>query len=222
MKKRTDWIPHRDGDFDKFQKNFVTKVAGSPAVYGLDPADVAPLTIAQGTWTTMFATHITIHKDAKAAAVNKDDSKEALMTVMRDLTQRVEADPTVTDDARKQAGMSVHDKKKTPVPVPETRPVAEIGTKERLQHTLRIRDEGSKERSKPFGVRECEIWVKIGDPAPADLDDCKFIGPTSRFSYVVKYKGGDGGKTAHYLLRWMNNRGAAGPLSEVHSAVIPA
>jgi hypothetical protein len=38
----------------------------------------------------------------------------------------------------------------------------------------------------------------------------------------MAFSGGDGGKNAHYILRWVNTRGQKGPWSEVVSATINA
>jgi hypothetical protein len=41
-------------------------------------------------------------------------------------------------------------------------------------------------------------------------------------SPTAEFTGPDGGKTAHYMLRWLSTRGEAGPWSETASATIGA
>ena len=67
-----------------------------------------------------------------------------------------------------------------------------------------------------------ELWVKIGDPAPVDPSELKFLGVDSRTPYTADFVGADGGKTAHYMLRWVNTKGEQGPWSETASATIGA
>jgi hypothetical protein len=40
--------------------------------------------------------------------------------------------------------------------------------------------------------------------------------------YIAEYDGSNGGKTAHYMLRWVAKNGDKGPWSETVSATIPA
>jgi hypothetical protein len=42
-------------------------------------------------------------------------------------------------------------------------------------------------RAKPEGVMDCEIWVKVGDPAPTDPDQLQFLGTDTRTPYVATY-----------------------------------
>jgi hypothetical protein len=39
---------------------------------------------------------------------------------------------------------------------------------------------------------------------------------------VTEFDGADGGKTAHYMLRWINSRAETGPWSQTVSATIGA
>jgi hypothetical protein len=50
----------------------------------------------------------------------------------------------------------------------------------------------------------------------------RFLDTSSTASFVVEYEGADGGKTAHYMLRWVNSRKEKGPWSQTVSATITA
>ena len=43
-----------------------------------------------------------------------------------------------------------------------------------------------------------------------------------RTPYTLDLEGQDGGKTAHYMLRWESTRGEPGPWSETASATVGA
>jgi hypothetical protein len=108
-------------------------------------------------------------------------------------------------------------------PAPATRPVAQIDTGQRLRHTINFTDELTPtRRAKPEGVRGCEIWVKVGDPAPSDPSALTFLALHTASPYVAEFDGSDAGKTAHYMLRWQSTRGEHGPWSQTASATIPA
>jgi hypothetical protein len=44
----------------------------------------------------------------------------------------------------------------------------------------------------------------------------------TRTPYTLDFAGADGGKNAHYLLRWVNPTGEKGPWSETATATIGA
>ncbi len=69
----------------------------------------------------------------------------------------------------------------------------------------------------------CEIWVKVtavGEPVPTSADQLSFVTLDTASPYIVEYDGADGGKTAHYMLRWVKSSGDKGPWSETVSATI--
>ena len=71
----------------------------------------------------------------------------------------------------------------------------------------------------------CEIWVKVaatGEAAPASADELSFLSMDTASPYIAEYDGKDGGKTAHYMLRWVKTNGEKGPWSETISATITA
>ena len=96
----------------------------------------------------------------------------------------------------------------------------------RLRHTLRYVDESTPtRRARPHGVIGAEVWVKVsapGDPPPSDPGELKFLLLSTRTPAVAEFPGPDGGKTAHYMVRWLSTRGEAGPWSETASATIGA
>ncbi len=96
----------------------------------------------------------------------------------------------------------------------------------RLRHTLRYVDEATPtRRARPRGVIGAEVWVKVttpGDPPPSDPGELTFLLLRTRTPAVAAFTGPDGGKTAHYMLRWLSTRGEAGPWSETASATIGA
>ena len=46
---------------------------------------------------------------------------------------------------------------------------------------------------------------------PADPGEIGFVAMDTASPYIVEYDGADGGKTAHYMLRWVRTGGEKGP-----------
>ncbi len=219
-----DYIPAPDGDFDTWQTNFLAYATANAAALGLDPlVDIPPLTAAQGTWSTDFGANASAQAAAQAARQTKDAARDAYVGLIRPLVVRLQASPEVDDAERAALGITVPDRIPTPVGIPTTRPVVKVDTSQRLRHVISFADEATPTRTaKPAGVRGVQIWVKVGDPTPVDPSELTYLATDTRTPYTTSFPGADGGKTAHYMLRWENTRGEPGPWSETASATIGA
>ncbi len=218
------YIPRSDAEFDSWQANFQAYVNANLAGLGLtetDPDVLAMNTLATD-WSTKYAAHIAAQAAAQSATQAKDASRQAYERTLRRLAQRLQQSPAVDDTERAALGITIPDREPTRVPVPTTRPILRADTSQRLQITIAFTDETTPRRtSKPAGVIGCEIWVKIGGDPPADLSECQFLALDTNSPYVAVFSGREANQTAHFIGRWVNRRGEAGPLSETVSATIP-
>ena len=217
-----DYIPHSDATFDTWQINYVTYFVANAAALGFDPiADVLTINNAQTAWGGSYSGHTTAQAAAVAASGLKDTDRDAFIAILRGFTGQIQANPATTDVQRAALGITIPDTIPTPVGPPTTRPVLEADTSQRLQITVSFRDEFATDKAKPAGVSGCEIWAKIGDPAPVELGDTVYQATDTRTPHVLTFDGVDGGKTAHIIGRWVSTRGEPGPISETVSATIP-
>ena len=218
-----DYIPAADGAFDAWQEVFVAYVALNAVALGLDAADATALTAANGTWTAAYSAHQTVQATAQSMRQNKDDARGGLEELVRSAVRRIQASPTTTDTQREALGITVPDAIASAAAPPTTRPVVIVDTSQRLRHVIAFADESTPtKKAKPKGVSGAEIWVKVGDPPPVDPSELAFLSLDTRTPYTAEYDGADGGKTAHYMVRWVSTRGDKGPWSETASATIGA
>ncbi len=221
-----DYIPRPDAKFNAWQANFVTYANANLAALGLVAADMTPVTAAQTPRGTGFAANVAAQAAAQAARQTKDGARAALEAAIRPLVRRMQASAAVSDAEKAALGITIPDTTSTPVTPPTTHPTCNIGFEERLQHVIDFRDANApNKRAKPEGVIGCEIWVKVdavGAVPPTDPSQLDFLALDTASPYVAEYAGTDGGKNAHYMLRWVNSRGQKGPWSPVFSATIGA
>jgi hypothetical protein len=218
-----DYIPAKDDAFNTWQLNLFNYLNSHLTSFGLVAADTAALGPLQGIWTAAMAGNIAAQDAAHSASSAKDAARQSYEAALRALVARIQANATVTDANKLAAGLTARDKTRTPASVPTTPPVAVVDTSRRLAHIINFRDAtAAKSTGKPKGVMGCEIWVKVGDPAPADPSECRLLAMETATPHLEQYDGTDGSKKAYYLLRWVNTRGEQGPWSETVSATIPA
>jgi hypothetical protein len=220
-----DYIPATDAGFDTWQNQFLTYLNANLAALGLTATDtdVVSLTAAWNDWQARYPAHAEARLAAQAATQAKDASRRAYVAVIRRLVSRLQASAQVDDAERAALGITVPDREPTSAPAPETRPVLQADTSQRLRILVAFADEGRPDgAAKPPGVTGCEIYVKVGGAPPTDLDDCVYLGTDTRTPYLASFDGSQAGQTAHFVGRWVNSRGDTGPISETVSATIPA
>jgi hypothetical protein len=219
-----DYIPRSDTEFAAWAHNFMDYVTGHSAELGIT-MDLTPLTTARTDFTAALTEHNSAKQTAKAARQTKVERRKEFEAAIRKITQQLQASGAVDDTERAALGITVPDTIRTPATEEiRTRPIGIVDTSQRLQHTICFSDESTPtKRAKPAGVLGCEIWVKLtapGEQPRTGTDELRFVDLATASPYVVEYNGGDGGKTAHYMLRWIRRNGIKGPWSETLSATI--
>ena len=190
-----DYIPQADTAFDAWQTNFVAYVTANLAGLGLAPADIAALTGLQTTWNAKLPAHVTAAAAAEAARQGKDNARGTFETEIRRLVRVLQASAAVDDAERQAMGITVPDATPTPVGPPVTRPVVKVDTSQRLRHTIHFADESTPtSKAKPAGVRGAQVWMKVGDPAPADASECVYVATDTRTPHTIDFDGADGKK----------------------------
>lgn len=217
-----DYIPSSDSEFTIWQENFLSYVNANLDALGLKESDVASLNDSQGAWTNDYSNHTKAQATAESARQTKTASRKSYETLVRSLVRRLQGMPNLTDAQRAGMQISLRETARQAGRAPQSRPVAQVDTSQRLRHTINFTDEATPEsRGKPAGVHGCEVWAKIGDPAPTDGKGLTFLGLDTRTPYVAEYDGEQAGQTVHYMLRWVNTKGEAGPWSQTVSATVP-
>ena len=220
------FIPRSDGAFDVWQANFEAYVQGHHAELGL-PADVATrLGDARAGWENAYSEHTAARQAAAAARQVKADRRSDYDRLIREVARRIQADESITDGQRAALDITVRDETPTPAAAPATRPLVKVDFSKRLRHTVSYADEATPtRRARPRGVMGVEVWVKVsarGEPPPSGPSDLRFLMLSTRTPAITEFTGPEGGKTAHYMLRWLSTRGEAGPWSETASATVGA
>ena len=94
-----------------------------------------------------------------------------------------------------------------------------------LHHKLRFFKVGGKPGdAKPAGMKACEIRSVImaaDQPTPTDFGLYSLLTIDTAAPYDIDYTSADGGKTAHYIFRWVSTTDQVGTWSDPVSATIP-
>ena len=222
-----DYLPGSDTGLQAWAENFVTYAGAHLVELGIAPPDIIPIAAGRADFDTKMSANVTAQQAAQSARQAKDDSRDSLETLIRTLVKQLQVSSSVDDTERAALGITVPDRVRTASAGDiTTRPVGIVDTSQRLRHEIRFSDEATPtSRAKPKGIMGCEIWVKVspnGEAAPVGADGLNFVTLDTASPYTAVYDGTDGGKTAHYMLRWVKSSGDKGPWSETISATITA
>ena len=218
----SDQFPQSDEAFNTLVNLLVPYVAGHAANLGVSAGAATAMTNKLEIWNDAFADLVAKKAAALAATAAKTDAKNTLTELVRTAIQIIQNNPAVSDEERPLMGLPIPDRTHTRVPVPTTKPVVQIETREHLQHVLHWRDEATPtSKAKPKGVRGAQVRVHIGPNPPADLEQFTWVALDSKTPYLQAYDAADAGKPAYVALRWENTRGETGPWSDVVSTTVP-
>lgn len=215
-----DYIPRGDSEFLEFANNFIDKISGNEANYGLTVGVTAQLTAMRDTLQASYDDMLAKKIEARTAVEKKDFDRKPFESKLRETTQIVQDFPGTTDVMRQDLQITVKDTTQSLIGPPTSYVIAEIKFGAPLQHIINFRDSELDGKGKPDGVKGAEIWCKIGGDATLNEDDYRYLGTDTASPYLAVHKPENAGQKAHYLLRWVNPKNEPGARSNPVSATI--
>jgi len=220
-----DYIPGSDTQFSAWVDQFSLYLTAHYLEFGFTIDDLDAFDAEHPIWDTALSTHVTAQTMAKSACSAKNATRAEFEVMIRSMAARINAWPTTTDAQREAFGI----KSSIPSGAPgstipsDDKPFAIIDVSARLKHVMRVQNQTltGTQKAKPANAIGCEVWRKIGE-APTGVADMEYVGLMMRNPYEMEYDSEEGGKMAHYVMRWVSSKGDKGSWSETESATIAA
>lgn len=210
-------FPSKEADLNLYFQAAVPYLVTNATRLGVSSAHQTTATAQLTAWNTVYPASQNTNTRTKSIVENKDIAKENLMTTLRTIYADIPASALTVED-RNTLNIAERSTTRTPTPVPTTKPIAQVDTSKRLEHTISFTNEDGS-AGKPAGVRGCQIWFKIGDPA-IDPSELSYMTTDTASPYTYHFAGDIAGKNVYYWLRWENTRGETGPWSDVVMATV--
>jgi hypothetical protein len=157
----------------------------------------------------------------KVAIANLRQATAAFTPAYRQLYQLLKHLPAITNGDLVAMGFpAVSPSTRTPAPVPETAPEAEIRFPAASVIEIHFRNSGSERKGKPDGVHGAETRWAILDAPPSKMDDLVHSSFDTRSPFRLMFDIDQRGKTLYFAVRWENTRGVKGPWSEIHNVIV--
>ena len=210
-------FPSKEADLNIYFQAVVAYLILNKVRLLLSAGNQALLTAQLATWNAVYPASQNTNTRTKSIVENKDIAKENLMGTLR-LVYADIPNSALTVEDRNTLNIAERSTSRTPASVPTTKPIGQIDTSMRLEHTISFTDQDGSV-AKADGVRGCQIWFKIGEPA-IDPSELSYMTTDTASPFTYQYNGVNAGKAVYYWLRWENTRGETGPWSDVVMATI--
>jgi hypothetical protein len=220
--KKNDFIPRTDTAFNQWQIVLIAYLVVNAGLLGLPEAAITILQGLQAAWQTAFAIAEDPATRTKASVVTKNEARDTFEKEIRGFVkEHITYNRSISDAARDNMGLPIHDTKPTPIPAPVTMPIGEVDFSVHQRHIIHVKDAALTAKAKGDNAHGFEIWYKKGGEAPAKDEDFAYAGFSSRSPFTIDYPMDVVGQTVYYRFRWVNARNQPGPWSEaVISAVV--
>ncbi len=216
-----DPIPRKDIDLNNWVIPFAAYIATNGTTMSIKAAIMLALANAVAVWKTAYAGVANPATATSIAVSLKKEARVELEAVLRPLLRQIQANPDTTDDMRTAMNIHITTGTHTRAAVPTTAPQLTVVNGQHQSHTIVICDVNTPGSTvKPAGVKGCNVYFKVGGPAPLDISEMALHGVASTSPHAAQFAGAQAGKAVYYCGCWVNTHDETGPMSDLVSATI--
>jgi hypothetical protein len=210
-------FPSSDAELHIYFQNAVAYLTTNASRLGITNTTLAHFTAVLNEWNVVYPKCANKDLQTKTFTELKNKWRTELMRALRhsykDIPQSI-----YTPEDRAALNLPVRKGYRSAPPVPNSMPAGYLNINNRLEHRIHFYNSGGS-KAKPYLVRGCQIWYKIGEPA-VDVSELRYLITAPKSVYIHQLEGQHAGKMVHYWLRWENTKGETGPWSNVISGTV--
>ncbi|MDR2617791.1 MAG: hypothetical protein LBC62_02865 [Treponema sp.] len=228
MANKKSYIPHSDAEFDTFVRNILMYVSmkcdSNPPVWTHIPQEArAALAEHYAAWHAAY--EITLTPCTRPQIAEKNRLHKVTEKAVRDFVNiYLRYHPAVTEEDKRNMGLTIPDTTRTPVVVPDEGPaflIVQLGPR-----ILGINYQYGQGRkgSKPPGIKGARIYYGVFDEPPDEQEKLPASVWATRCPHGITFRETDRGKRAYFALRWEAERDdekSQSGWSEMASEIIP-
>ena len=231
-----NYIPSQDAGFDNWQRNLINLIIAYYVAWAIAAADEANLITLQTTWVADYAT------GGKLMAATRTKQQVAAKTAARKVyekairvfvTRWVKGNTLISNAQRAAMGVTVSKTTRTPVQVPDTAPTLTIASGSGSQLIIGFRqaphvitslptERSAVKKAKPKGYHAVRLYYVVGGTAPTSTAGCNVVIGMTKSPHKLRFNAADAGKTVYFFACWVNTKEQEGPLTPLHTAVVPS
>lgn len=207
------YLPRRDEQVLAFALNLSEHISHDAIGYGLSEAQASEYEMACSVYSAAWARAIHPATRGPAAVLAKNQARDALVALTRELVRIIQAFPATTDARRFDLGITIR-QSPTAVPAPDVAPCVDWAGVEGRTVMLRVHDGSPNQRGKPAGAAWARMYSFVGQTYPTDPMAWQYEGSGTRGNFAITFPDGLAAGTQVWLCAaWINRRGQSGPRS---------
>ncbi|MDR2038974.1 MAG: hypothetical protein LBQ60_13710 [Bacteroidales bacterium] len=215
-------LPRKDADFNVSQEIIAGTADGRRSDWMLDSEWLDNQLLPKKTeWENAWEAYRNPATRTPLITSAKREARKEYEKLLRILVRNLEHNTRVTNDDRRNMGITIPSATRTAVPPPSSYPEFSVDTSVIRRLSLHFRNQGSDSRAKPKGVHGVEIKWGIRDTPPQAVTDLLNSSFDTRTPFTLEFEENQRGKNVWFCLRWENTKGEKGPWSEMIGAIIP-
>jgi hypothetical protein len=190
--------------------NFASEIAADFAALGLTSAQSTAFGVVNSALQTAWTAAITPETRTPVSIEQKTIALRNMRAAAIPLAKQIVGNPAVTDAQLIALGLLP---RTVPTPIPPTMTPPEVDVKSVVGRlvTLRVRQTGVENNSRPIGSVGAYIFSHVGPTAPTEPEAYKFEGLCTRRTVQVQFPNDvPSGATAWIAAAWVSARGQRG------------
>ncbi|MDR1325724.1 MAG: hypothetical protein LBK00_06780 [Treponema sp.] len=214
------YLPDAEPKLIPWGDNFVENVDRNKEAWGIPVAEVTEV-------KTVLTDFKSLYERARSPGrttvivEEKNTVKALLKAKIRAMVGFRLKNPIITDAQRKELGLHVADKTRSPKPRPTTYPKFHIVQNGVGMLSIIFQEGDGRKGSKPPEAVGVRIYYGVFDEQPSVQEELPASVFGTRCPCTITFRETDRGKRAYIALRWENSKGEGGPWSEIISEIIP-
>lgn len=205
-------IPKTDPLLVPYVTNWDTRLADAPETYGLTEAQATALATASAPYLAAVTTlnnQRAIGTRAKSQTEARNQTRDAMLGVLRSLYALVQTSPSVTDANKTLLGVTI---RSAPHPVPTPVDVPVVAVEKVVERTVTVSVRGSTNKAKkPDGAVSAYVYSYVGTAYPSDPSLWQFTGSATKPTYSFAFPDSVApGAQVWVTAAWVNRKGEAG------------
>jgi hypothetical protein len=217
-----DYIPVKELEFYQWQRPALQYAQDNSERFAIAQTVFPPLLLKRDDYEAKYAVSENALTRTSAAILARKESREDYTIDLRAFYKGyVIYNPAVTDSDRRIMGLTVHDKKPTPVPLPVHEPEVTFSAPSPGVIEIHFRDKNEVGNAKPYGIHGAEVAWGVLDERPVDWSELPRSSFATHSPMRLSFNGHDRGKHFFFAARWENNGGEKGPWTEILETLVP-
>jgi hypothetical protein len=208
---RQTYFPSTISEFARFAQNLADRVASDPAALGVSTIQSEKLSETAAEFVHWYNKTVFRNSRTMIDVQRRGWAKTSFVETAREIVGIIRANPAVTSDQRYGLGLRDPAPRRRERPAAEEKPYLVISDVCKASLSLRLR----LQKGRPLGAAGATIFVWLGENAPGDYFDWKFVMNTTKTRLVVRLRGDTpAGTDGRLVAFWRDSRDKPGPFSE--------